>query len=40
MYMARGAIVSMVTVIFILPAFLLVFDKLIIKTTIGMKEVK
>lgn len=38
--MARGAIVSMVTVIFILPAFLLVFDKLIIKTTIGMKEVK
>ena len=38
--MARGAIVSMVTVIFILPAFLLVFDKSIIKTTIGMKEVK
>lgn len=38
--MARGAIVSMITVIFILPAFLLVFDKLIIKTTIGMKKVK
>lgn len=38
--MARGAIVSMFTVIFVLPAFLLVFDKLIIKTTMDMKEVK
>lgn len=38
--MARGAIVSMITVLCVLPAFLMVFDKLIIKTTIGMKEVK
>jgi len=38
--MARGAIVSMITVIFVLPAFLLVFDKLITKTTVGMKKVK
>lgn len=38
--MARGAIVSMITVLCVLPAFLIVFDKLIIKTTIGMKEVK
>lgn len=38
--MARGAIVSMIAVLCVLPAFLVVFDKLIIKTTIGMKEVK
>lgn len=36
--MARGAIVSMLTVICILPAFLLVFDKLVMKTTMGMKN--
>lgn len=36
--MARGAIVSMITVICVLPAFLIVFDKLIMKTTIGMKN--
>lgn len=37
---SRGAIISMFVVIFILPTLLLVFDKLIIKTTKGFKEVK
>ena len=36
--MSRGAIISMVTVVTVLPAFLLVFDKLICKTTMGMKN--
>lgn len=31
--MSRGAIISMFTVIFVLPAFLIIFDKLIQKTT-------
>lgn len=35
--MARGAIISMVTVIFILPSMLMVFDKVICATTMGMK---
>ena len=35
--MSRGAIVSMICVIAILPSFLMIFDKLICKTTIGMK---
>ena len=38
--MSRGAIISMVSVIFALPAFLLVFDKLICKTTIKMQHIK
>lgn len=38
--MARGAIVSMITVITMLPAFLIIFDKLICKTTKGMKNLK
>ena len=37
--MARGAIISMLTVICTLPAFLTLFDKLIIKTTSGMKNI-
>lgn len=37
--MARGAIISMITVIMILPAFLMLFDKLICKTTVGMRKV-
>ena len=37
--MARGAIVSMLTVICVLPAFLIIFDKLICKTTLGMKKI-
>lgn len=35
--MARGAIISMVVVIFILPSMFMLFDKLIIKTSIGFK---
>ena len=38
--MSRGALISMVVVITVLPAFLMMFDKIICKTTIGMKEVK
>lgn len=37
MLMARGAIISMLLVLFILPALILLFDKVIIATTIGMK---
>ena len=33
--MSRGAIVSMVCVIFVLPSFLMIFDKLILATTMG-----
>ena len=36
--LSRGAIISMLVVILLLPALLLLFDKLIIKTTKGMKE--
>lgn len=36
--MARGAIISMLVVMFIVPSVLLVFDKLIIKTTLGFKK--
>lgn len=36
--MARGAIISMFTVIFILPSMLLIFDKVIIATTKGMRK--
>lgn len=35
--MSRGAIVSVLCVITLLPSFLLIFDRLICKTTIGMK---
>lgn len=35
---SRGAIISMIVVIFVLPAILLIFDKLIIKTTSGFKR--
>ena len=38
--MSRGAIVSMFTVILVLPAFLMMFDKIICKSTIGMKKKK
>ena len=38
MLMARGAIISMLCVIFILPALLLLCDGLIIHTTLGMKK--
>jgi len=39
MLLARGAITSVLTVIFILPALLLLCDKLICKTTLGMKNI-
>lgn len=35
--MARGAIISMITVIFLLPSMLMAFDRIICKTTKGMK---
>lgn len=35
--MARGAIISMITVIFLLPSMLMAFDRIICKTTRGMK---
>ena len=38
--MARGAIISMITVICVLPAFLMIFDKLVCKTTKGMRSIK
>ncbi len=38
--MSRGAIISVVVVITVLPAFLMTFDKLICKTTLKMKEIK
>ena len=37
--LSRGAIISMIVVIFILPSLLLLFDRLIMKTTKNMKEV-
>lgn len=38
--MARGAIISMLVVIFILPSLFVLFDKLIINTSIGFKSNK
>ena len=35
--MSRGAIISVIVVITVLPAFLMIFDKLVCKTTIGMR---
>ncbi len=37
--MARGAIISMLTVILILPSFLMAFDNLICHTTGGLRDV-
>ncbi len=39
MLMARGAIISMLCVIFILPALFMLCDKLICGTTLGMKNI-
>lgn len=36
--LARGAIVSMVVVVALLPAMFLIFDKVICKTTVGMRK--
>jgi len=38
--MARGAIISMIIVICVIPAILLIFDKVIIHTSMGFKQVK
>lgn len=38
MLMARGAVVSMICVVFILPALLMLCDRVIIATTAGMKS--
>ena len=40
MLMARGAIISMFIVIFILPAMFMVFDKIIVATSVGFKNKK
>ena len=40
MLIARGAVVSMLLVIFILPAMFMLLDKLICKTTVGMTHIK
>jgi hypothetical protein len=40
MLMARGAVISMLSVIFVLPALLTVFDGIIRKTTLDMKKSK
>lgn len=40
MLMARGAMVSMLCVIFILPSLLMLCDRLICVTTVGMRKVK
>lgn len=38
--MSRGAIISMIVVIMVLPSFLMLFDKLICKTTAGMRKIE
>ncbi len=35
---SRGALISMIVVLFVLPGVLLIFDKLICKTTLGFKK--
>ena len=38
--LSRGALISMLAVILILPAMLLLFDGLIVRTTLGFKKAK
>lgn len=38
--MSRGAIISMFTVIFVLPSMFMILDKLICRTTLGLKKKK
>lgn len=40
MLMARGAVISVLLVIFILPALLVLFDRIICATTIGMRHLR
>lgn len=37
--MSRGALISVITVVMALPAFLMLFDKVICKTTLGMRKI-
>lgn len=39
MLMARGALISMVVVLTVLPSMLMIFDPVIIRTTLGFKEI-
>ena len=38
--LARGALISMCVVILVLPAMLMIFDKVILKTTFGFGKQK
>ena len=38
--MARGALISMVVVILVLPSMFMIFDKIIINTSVGFKPPK
>jgi predicted RND superfamily exporter protein len=38
--LSRGALISMVVVLLVLPAMLLVFDRLILHTTLGFRKKK
>ena len=38
--MSRGAIISVIVVITVLPAFLMILDKLVCKTTVGMRKIE
>ena len=38
--LSRGTLVSMIIVICVVPAILLIFDQLILKTSIGFQQVK
>jgi len=40
MLMARGAVISMLLVIFVLPAMFMLFDPVVCKTTIGMTKIQ
>ncbi len=40
MLLARGALLSMLLVLFVLPAAFMLFDKIICKTTLGMTKIK
>lgn len=39
MLMARGTVISMLLVIFVLPALLMLLDKVICKTTLNMRRI-
>ena len=37
--MARGAVISMISVVLVLPSLLIIFDRIIVKTTQGLKNI-